>query len=116
MTNETANCLVCEQPTLTCRGLYEICPVCGWEDDDGGPYGPNGGISLKQARAGYEATGDSFALRHLEKLEKALGEWLDTVKAEDIPAAWKDACIARVALEHGDGRVARHALQTAGLL
>ncbi|WP_090544638.1 CPCC family cysteine-rich protein [Paraburkholderia caballeronis] len=36
MTQEKGNCLpgpCCESLTIGVRGEYEICPVCGWEDD-----------------------------------------------------------------------------------
>lgn len=26
-------CACCESSTISVRGDYEICPVCGWEDD-----------------------------------------------------------------------------------
>lgn len=59
-------CDCCGYRTLLNAGHYEICPVCGWEDDrsdnnrrHGGPDAPSGpnGIGLTQARASYGAYG-----------------------------------------------------------
>lgn len=52
-------CQVCGNFTLSNHGLYEICYVCFWEDD--GLYtnpdevwgGPNGNLSLTQARKNF---------------------------------------------------------------
>ena len=53
-------CPCCQSKTLTERGGYDICPVCFWEDDgqddedaDMVRAGPNGGLSLTEARANY---------------------------------------------------------------
>lgn len=55
-------CPCCRCLTLEERGGYEICPVCFWEDDgqdDKGAEevrgGPNGRLSLAQARRNYAA-------------------------------------------------------------
>lgn len=57
-------CPCCGYLTLDERGMYEICPVCRWEDDGQGDHdadrvrgGPNRGISLTQARANFAALG-----------------------------------------------------------
>ncbi|WP_328584927.1 CPCC family cysteine-rich protein [Streptomyces sp. NBC_00370] len=58
-------CLVCGNLTLAERGFYEICPVCGWEDD-GSDYsdpdryvgGPNH-VTLREARQNYAEFGAS---------------------------------------------------------
>src|SRR4051812_46788091 len=57
-------CPCCCCRTLDERGGWDICPVCFWEDDgqddhDAGVVrgGPNGGLSLSQARANYRAFG-----------------------------------------------------------
>jgi len=54
-------CPCCRKVTLTERGGYEICSECGWEDDgQDDPYadlitgGPNGRLSLTQAREQYQ--------------------------------------------------------------
>lgn len=53
-------CPCCFQPTLEKRAYFEICPECGWEDDgqdDADAHvvrgGPNGLLSLAQARSDY---------------------------------------------------------------
>ena len=55
-------CPCCGCKTLGERGGYEICPVCFWEDDgqddadaDEVRGGPNGDLSLAQARANFRA-------------------------------------------------------------
>lgn len=59
-------CDCCGFKTLLNPGYYEICDVCGWEDDRddsnrrrGGPHAPSGPnrISLTQARANYRQFG-----------------------------------------------------------
>lgn len=54
-------CPCCFCKTVTERGGYDICPVCFWEDDGQDDYdadvvrgGPNGALSLTQARANYQ--------------------------------------------------------------
>jgi hypothetical protein len=61
---EPYTCPCCGHPTLSERGVYEICPECGWEDDGQDDHdstvvrgGPNGGLSLDAARARYLASG-----------------------------------------------------------
>jgi hypothetical protein len=53
-------CPCCGCGTLDERGGFEICPVCFWEDDGQDDYdatavrgGPNGALSLCEARANY---------------------------------------------------------------
>ncbi|MER6540751.1 CPCC family cysteine-rich protein [Streptomyces sp900105755] len=53
-------CPCCFQRTLEERANFEICPECGWEDDgqdDADAHiargGPNGRLSLTQARLDY---------------------------------------------------------------
>jgi hypothetical protein len=62
----SAACPCCKQLTLDARGEYEICSVCHWEDDgqddataDEVWGGPNGSLSLAQARANYSLHGVS---------------------------------------------------------
>ena len=57
-------CPCCFYLTLTERGGYEICEVCWWEDDGQDDHdadvvrgGPNGALSLTQARANYHRLG-----------------------------------------------------------
>jgi cysteine-rich CPCC protein len=53
-------CPCCGDVTLSERGAYEICPTCWWEDDgqddadaDTVRGGPNGSLSLTEARRQY---------------------------------------------------------------
>ena len=63
-----ATCPCCAYPTINGRAAYDICPVCGWEDDgqddaerapSGSPRpdelasGPNHGYSLTEARENF---------------------------------------------------------------
>lgn len=55
-------CPCCRFLTLEERGGFEICPVCFWEDDGQDNHdasvvrgGPNGALSLEQARRNYAA-------------------------------------------------------------
>ena len=50
-------CPCCGEHTLDARGVFEICPVCDWQDDgqddhdaDAVRGGPNGDLSLTGAR------------------------------------------------------------------
>ncbi len=57
-------CPCCGCKTLDERGGYEICQVCFWEDDGQDDHdanivrgGPNGALSLSEARANYRKFG-----------------------------------------------------------
>ncbi|GAA4537086.1 CPCC family cysteine-rich protein [Amycolatopsis samaneae] len=57
-------CPCCGYLTLEERGGYQICPVCFWEDDGQDAHdadevrgGPNGALSLTQARANFTRIG-----------------------------------------------------------
>jgi len=57
-------CPCCRCLTLEERGGYDLCPVCFWEDDGQDDQdahrvrgGPNGRLSLTQARQNYAAFG-----------------------------------------------------------
>src|SRR5262245_20186377 len=59
-------CPCCRCLTLDERGGFDICPVCFWEDDGQDDAdanvvrgGPNGALSLDQARANFAAFGAS---------------------------------------------------------
>jgi Cysteine-rich CPCC len=61
---KTYRCPCCGYKTLKGRGNYEICLVCYWEDDgqddpdaDIVVGGPNGSLSLTQARANFQQFG-----------------------------------------------------------
>jgi len=60
----TFACPCCRHLTLTERGGFDICPVCYWEDDGQDDKdasmvrgGPNGALSLEQARRNFAAFG-----------------------------------------------------------
>lgn len=57
-------CPCCGSKTLDERHAWEICPVCFWEDDGQDDHdadmvrgGPNGRLSLTQARQNYQQYG-----------------------------------------------------------
>ena len=59
-------CPCCKFKTLRERAGYDICLVCYWEDDGQDDHdadvvrgGPNGGLSLSQARSNYLQYGAS---------------------------------------------------------
>ena len=62
--DEKYTCPCCGHRTLDERGGYEICSECGWEDDGQDDHnadmilgGPNGPISLADARAAFVRDG-----------------------------------------------------------
>ena len=63
MLPEKLPCLVCGNLTITARGAFDICPVCHWEDEgdiknaDIPSHGPNGVLSLQQARLNFKKYG-----------------------------------------------------------
>ena len=57
-------CPWCGSLTIAEPGGFEICPVCFWEDDGQGDAdadkvlgGPNGSLSLSQARVNFKTIG-----------------------------------------------------------
>jgi len=67
-------CPCCGFVTLPERGGYELCPVCFWEDDGQDDHdadqvrgGPNGSLSLTEARHSFSRIGavDERALRYV---------------------------------------------------
>lgn len=59
-------CPCCGFLTLSDRGGFEMCPVCWWEDDGQDDIdsdivrgGPNGELSLSQARVNFRSVGAS---------------------------------------------------------
>ncbi len=57
-------CPCCGYLTLNERGVWDICQVCYWEDDGQDDHnadmvlgGPNGVLSLTQARVNFRACG-----------------------------------------------------------
>ena len=72
------SCPCCQHLTLGAQGGFEICPVCFWEDDgqddDAATVvrgGPNGKLSLKQARENFKVCGASEA-RFLQSVRPPL--------------------------------------------
>jgi hypothetical protein len=70
------HCPCCGCRTLSERGGFDICPVCFWEDDgqddadaDTIRGGPNGSLSLTQARQNFKEFGacDRKSLKHVRK-------------------------------------------------
>ena len=66
MQTTNVRCLCCGSRTLTTPGVFELCPVCWWQDDgqddvdaDVVRGGPNGTLSLTVARANFLACGAS---------------------------------------------------------
>lgn len=58
--NLPLRCPCCGYKTLSVRGAFELCPVCFWEDDGQDDYdadlvrgGPNGSLSLTEARSNF---------------------------------------------------------------
>jgi hypothetical protein len=63
---KTYRCPCCRYKTLHGRAGYEICEVCFWEDDGQDDHdadevrgGPNGALSLRQARLNFGVCGAS---------------------------------------------------------
>lgn len=80
MTDKGYSCPCCNFLTLSESppGTFEICPVCGWEDDDVQFNNPNfsGGANeenLLEARRNYKAFGAS-AKKHLKEVRAPLPE------------------------------------------
>ena len=64
-----STCPCCGYPTLGKRGVYDICPLCNWEDDgQDDPHakevwgGPNLNYSLADARRNFESSLIMYAL------------------------------------------------------
>jgi hypothetical protein len=68
-------CQVCGYKTISEHGSYDICTICFWEDDglyedpDEIWYGPNGDLSLTQARKNYQEFG-AVEKRFVDKVRK----------------------------------------------
>ncbi len=73
-------CPCCEFKTLYGRGHDEICPVCFWEDDGQDDHdadevrgGPNGTLSLTEARTNFRNLG-TCETRFLNNVRRPLPE------------------------------------------
>ena len=80
----TRRCPCCRSLTLHGRGGFEICPVCWWEDDGQDDHdaqaargGPNGAISLGEARENYRRFGASEAV-YADRVRKARPEEMES--------------------------------------
>jgi hypothetical protein len=69
-------CPCCASRTLHERGVFEMCPVCWWEDDGQDDHdaetvrgGPNGTFSLSQARQHYLQFG-TYDIRFISSVRK----------------------------------------------
>ena len=69
-------CPCCGSRTLRERGVFEMCPVCWWEDDGQDDHdadevrgGPNGVFSLSQARQNYRQFG-TYDTRFISSVRK----------------------------------------------
>jgi hypothetical protein len=76
----TYRCPCCGYLTLCGRAGFEICPVCYWEDDGQDSHdadevrgGPNGLLSLTQARQNFREFGATDR-RFLQSVRKARPE------------------------------------------
>jgi hypothetical protein len=78
--NKTYRCPCCRFKTLHGRGGYEICKVCFWEDDGQDDHdldevrgGPNGSLSLTQARLNFNQFG-AYDQKFISKVRPPLPE------------------------------------------
>jgi Cysteine-rich CPCC len=76
--HKSYRCPCCGFKTLYGKGHYEICPVCFWEDDGQDDHdaddvrgGPNGTLSLTEARANFRNLG-ACETRALNKVRRPL--------------------------------------------
>jgi hypothetical protein len=78
----TYRCPCCRFKTLNGRAGFELCPICWWEDDGQDEHdadrvrgGPNGGLSLRQAKknfAQHRASDPQFVTRVRRPLPEEL--------------------------------------------
>lgn len=75
---EPYRCPCCGFRTLDAQGNFDVCPVCFWEDDGQGDQdadtvrgGPNGWMSLTQARQNFAEFG-ACERRFVDKVRKPL--------------------------------------------
>jgi hypothetical protein len=80
----TYRCPCCRSLTLHGRGGFEMCPVCWWEDDgqdehdlDSMRGGPNGTLTLREARDNYRRFGASEAL-YADRVRKPRPEEMES--------------------------------------
>ncbi len=80
----TYRCPCCRSLTLRGRGGFEMCPVCWWEDDGQDEHdldtmrgGPNGTLTLREARENYRRFGASEAL-YADRVRKPRPEEMES--------------------------------------
>ena len=80
----TYRCPCCRALTLHGRGGFEMCPVCWWEDDGQDEHdldtmrgGPNGTLTLREARENYRRFGASEAL-YADRVRKPRPEEMES--------------------------------------
>lgn len=104
-------CPCCGYPTLPERSVYEICPLCWWEDDGQDDFnanavlgGPNYNYSLTGARANFEqhlviypppedrrvSGPDSASEREIKQHVISLFTEMRTADRADDPALWQE--------------------------
>jgi Cysteine-rich CPCC len=76
-------CPCCGFLTLTERNTFEICPVCFWEDDgqddvdaDEIRGGPNGSLTLTEARRNFRALG---------ACDESVKAWVRPPNSDEMP-------------------------------
>jgi len=113
-------CPCCGYPTLRERGVYEICPICWWEDDGQGDAdankvlgGPNGKYSLTVARVNFADHFDMYdvgegigVVANPSSQRKALLAYLGAVREGD---AYDERKLHSLLRADGDAR--RKAMQ-----
>jgi hypothetical protein len=84
-------CPCCKFPTLSERGIYDICTICWWEDDgqdndtaDQVLGGPNGSYSLAKARTNFRRHGHMYDVgKGIEVVEKPSPERQELLRYVD---------------------------------
>jgi hypothetical protein len=109
MDEDMFRCPICDYPTLSERGGYEICQLCNWEDDGTDELdsysGPNGDYTVREARQNFcehvtmyrpaHHTGFEMSRRsnHIKRVYMAL---IDAYRVERSARPLKNNARARV--------------------
>jgi len=97
----------CGHRTLPERGMYDRCQECGWEDDSPRQptevvqWGPDGGLSLQDARAAYVARRGSPPTAPFIRIDPVDHE-RSSAACDSSPQGGRAACPQNV---HGDLQV-----------